>query len=283
MGVVTQFQLKMGLTPQQHRSLAFLYGFDFGSALLAQDAYALWMLGYPDQAVQRSHEALALAEGLDHPFSLGRAVFFAAMLHLFRREGRATQERAEAAIRLSTEQGFAFWLAWGTILRGWASTEQGQVEEGIAQMPQGLTASRATGGVNVTTLALASLAEAHGKAGHTEEGLSVLAETLAVVDQTEERFWEAEIHRLKGELLRSQAIPDEQQAETCFHQALNIARHQQAKSLELRVAVSLSRLLQRQGKPDEARQMLAEIYGWFTEGFDTADLKEAKGLLEELS
>jgi predicted ATPase len=126
------------------------------------------------------------------------------------------------------------------------------------------------------------LAEAYGKAGQAEEGLRLLAEALAHVDSTEERFYEAEVYWLKGELLLRQAIPDEAQAETCLHQALDIARHQQAKSWELRAAVSLSRLWQRQGKRAEARRLLAEVYGWFTEGFDTADLQEARTLLDAL-
>jgi predicted ATPase len=252
--------------PQRHRSLVLLYGFDHGSALLTQDAWALWVLGAPDRALAKSREGIALAQELAHPFSVNRALLFAGVLHLFRREERAAQERAEAAIALSMKQGFAYWLALGTILRGWTLTQQGQAEEGIAQMTQGLTAYRATGGVNSMTLFLA-----------------LLAEVMGVMDTTEERFWGAEIHRLKGELLLGQALPDASQAETCFQTALVVAHRQQAKSLELRAAMSLSRLWQRQGKRDAARQLLAPIYDWFTEGFDTADLQEARVLLEELS
>src|SRR5215510_8545022 len=206
--------------PRQHRSLALRYGFDFGSALLAQDAYALWMRGFPNQALHKSHEALALAEELEHPFSVGRALLFAGTLHQFRREGRATQERAEAAIALSIAQGFTLWSTWGHVQRSWALTQQGQVEEGIAQMSQAVAAYRAMGTMNLTTFMLASLAEVHGRAGQSEEGWRVLAETLAVVDQTDERFWEAEIPRLKGELLLSQTTADAQQAEACFRYAL---------------------------------------------------------------
>jgi len=162
-------------------------------------------------------------------------------------------------------------------------TQQGQVEEGIAQMSQAVAAYRAMGTMNLTTFMLASLAEVHGRAGQSEEGWRVLAETLAVVDQTDERFWEAEIHRLKGELLLSQTTADAQQAEACFRYALSTARRQQAKSLELRAAMSLSRLWQQQGKRAEAHALLAPVYGWFTEGFDTADLQEAKALLDALA
>jgi len=195
-------------------------------------------------------------------------------------------------IALSSEQGFAFWVAWGTILQGWALAEQGQGEEGIAQMRQGLGAFRATGAEMIQPYFLALLTEAYGKTGQVEEGLNLLAEALAVVDQIEERFYEAEIYRLKGELTLKSIVKTSQnksqvslgsEAEECFQKAIEVARQQQAKSLELRAVMSLSRLWQQQGKKSEARQMLAEIYGWFTEGFDTKDLQEAKALLQELT
>jgi len=248
----------------------------------------LWHLGYPNQALQRIRAALTLAQELSHPFSLAWALNFAAVLHQLRREGQAAQERAKAAITLSAEQGFPYWLARGTILRGWALAEQGQREEGIAQMRQGLTAYRATGSEVYRTSYLALLAEAHGKTGQAEEGLNVLAEALAAVDRTGERFYEAELYRLKGELTLAQssvqglASSVQKKAKECFHKAIDIARQQSAKSLELRAVMSLARLWQQQGKREEARQMLAEIYGWFSEGFNTADLKQAKALLEEL-
>jgi predicted ATPase len=160
---------------------------------------------------------------------------------------------------------------------------QGQGEEGLAQFRQGLAAWRAMGAGLTVSYYLALLAEVYGHAGQAEEGLRLLAEALAHVDTTGERFYAAEVYRLKGELWLRQATPDEAQAETCWHQALDIARHQQAKSWELRAALSLSRLWQQQGKRDEARDLLAPIYGWFTEGFDTADLQEAKALLEALA
>ena len=270
--------------PQQHRSHAFLYGgHDPGICCRAHTAWVLWCLGYPDQALQRSHEALTLAQELSHPHSLVRALFFAAALHEFRQEGEAAQERAEATMALSHHQGFASSLARGAVLRGWALAIQGQGVEGVAEIRQALGAYRATGAEQERPHHLALLAEAYGKAGQAEEGLRVLAEALAAVDQTGERWWEAELHRLKGELLLWQAVLNEHQAEACFHQALDIARHQQAKSLELRAATSLSRLWQQQGKCIEARELLAPVYDWFTEGFDTADLQEAKALLDELA
>ncbi|MBI3301640.1 MAG: AAA family ATPase [Deltaproteobacteria bacterium] len=279
---------------QQHRSHAFLYGLDPAVHCLSYTAWGLWFLGYPDQALQRSHEALTLARELTHLFSLAAALYFAARLHQYRWEKQLTQEQAEAAVTLSTEQGFPEWLAVGTILRGWALAEQGQGEEGIAQMHRGLAAGQATGGELGRSLFLALLAETYGNTGQSEEGLSVLAEALAVADNTGERFYEAELYRLKGELsLKSRQVKTSQdksedwcaesEAEGCFRKAIEIARRQSAKSLELRAVMSLSRLWQSQGKKDEARRMLAEIYGWFTEGFGTVDLQEAKALLEELA
>jgi len=276
--------------PQQHRAHAFRYGQDPGVACRAYVAVTLWWLGYPEQALQRSHEAVTLALELAHPFSLGFALFLTAWVPQFRREGQRTQERAEAAVALAAEHGFAVFGAGGTIFRGWAlaarhaepGAGQGQGEEGIAQMQQGLAGWRATGAEALRPYYLALLAEASGKGGQVEEGLHLLAEALAVANDTGECRWDAELHRLKGEFLLARAPDDHAEAEACFQQALDIARHQQAKSWELRAAMSLSRLWQHQGKRDEARELLAPVYAWFTEGFDTVDLQEAKALLEEL-
>jgi predicted ATPase len=277
--------------PERHRAHAFRYGQDPGVACRYYGALTLWWLGYPDQAVQRSHEALTLARELAHPFSLASALFFAAWLHQMRREWPLTYERAEAAIALGDAQGFAIPVALGTVFRGWALAERyaepgagpGHVEEGIAQMQQGLVAWRATGAEAATPYILALLAEAYAKAGQCEAGLTLLAEALAVANDTGERRWEAEVYRLKGELLLACSTDNHAEAETCVHQALDVARRQDAKSLELRAATSLSRLWQQRGKRTAAHELLAPIYSWFTEGFDTADLREAKALLEELS
>jgi TOMM system kinase/cyclase fusion protein len=269
--------------PHQHRSHMALYGHDPGVLCLAYAARALWLLGYPDQALQRSREVLALAQQLSHPHSLVFALYCAGRVHQFRREGPAALERAEALIAFAREQALPHWVASGTILRGWALAAQGQVEEGIAHMHQGLSGRRATGAELGRPYYLAQLAEAYGEGGQAEEGLHVLAEVLAVVNQQGERWGEAELYRLKGELLLARSAEHHVEAETCFHQALDIARHQQAKSLELRAAMSLSRLWQQQGKRTEARELVAPIYDWFTEGLDTADLQEAKALLDTLA
>jgi TOMM system kinase/cyclase fusion protein len=269
--------------PQQHRAQVFRYGNDPGVCCRSFAAEALWMLGYPNQALQRSDEALAWAQALAHPFTLAFALIHAAHLHKFRRERALSQAQAEAATALSTDQGFALWLAQGPILRGWAMVEQGQGAEGMAQMRQGLAAFRATGAELPRPHFLALLVEAYARGGQVEEGLRALAEALAAVEKGEERFYEAELYRLRGELLLQRSAAPQGEAESCFHQALDIARRQEAKSLELRAAMSLSRLWQQQGKRQEAYDLLAPIYGWFTEGFDTADLQEAKALLEELA
>jgi len=269
--------------PQQHHSHAFVYGQDPGVMCLGFAAMAIWMLGYPDQSLQSIHEALTLAEQLAHPYSLAMALVEATFLHQFRREAQAVQERTEALMALLTEHAFPFWDAFGTIFQGCAHTTQGEGEEGIAQMRQGLKAHRASGAELHWPYFLSLLAEANREVGQIEEGLALLNEALDTVSKTGERYWEAELHRCRGELLLMQQEQKGEEAEECFRQALEIACHQQAKSLELRAAMSLSRLWQQQGKQKEAHRLLSEIYGWFTEGFDTVDLEEARALLDELA
>jgi predicted ATPase len=280
-----QAHLEQGMAlydPRQHHSHAFLYGQDPGVACLSLAALALWVLGYPDQALARIHEALTLAYERPHPFSLARAFIYTGRLHQFRGEPQLTQARAEAAMTLSTEQGLVYWCAEGTILRGWALAAQGQDAEGIMQMCQGLATHQATGAELVRPYLLPLLAETYAQGGRADEGLRVLDKALASVHTTGERWWEAEIHRLKGELLLALSAEKYAEAETCFHQARDSARRQEAKALELRAAMSLARLWQQQDRRAEAQALLAPIYGWFTEGFDTADLQEAKAFLAEL-
>jgi class 3 adenylate cyclase/predicted ATPase len=267
---------------QQYRVAVLLYGEDAGVVCRSFAAWALWYLGYPDQALARSQEAVTLARQNAHPFSLGFTLHHAAMLHAFRRERRAAQERAEATIILTTEQGFPFWMARGAILRGWALAQQGQAQEGLEQMTQGLRSYGATGVDVVRPYWLALLAEVHGTGEEPEAGLTVLAEALTLVDTTGGRWYEPELYRLKGALLLQQSADNQARAETCYQQAIAIAQNQQAKSFELRTATSLARLWHQQGKRQEAHDLLAPVYGWFTEGFDTADLQEAKALLDEL-
>jgi predicted ATPase len=243
----------------------------------------LWGLGYPDQAVQRSREALALAQEVHHPFSIALAQAYAAMLQQLCRERHTANEHAEVALTVCTEQGFAYYLAWATIIQGWALAETGRREEGIAQMHQGLTTLQATGGGLRIPYYLTLLAKADGEAARAEEGLRLLVEASCHLDKTQERWVEAKLCRLRGDLLLAVSPDNHLAAEACFHQALDIARHQQAKSLELRAATSLARLWQSQDKRQEAYDLLSPVYEWFTEGFDTADLQEAKTLLQELA
>ena len=269
--------------PQQHRAAAFLYGDDAGVICRIYDARVLWCLGYPDQGLTQSQEAMALAQQIAHPFSLGFVLSNVAVFHQLRREVRATQERAEATISLATEQGFPFLMAVSVVLRGWALAQQaGQAQEGIEQIHQGLIAVRATGAEILRPYWLALLIEGYGITRQPEAGLAVLTEALTLVDTTGERWYEPELYRLKGALLLQQNSDNQADAESCFTQAIAIAQKQQAKALELRAAASLARLWQQQGKRQEAYDLLAPVYNWFTEGFDTADLKDAKKLLQEL-
>jgi class 3 adenylate cyclase/predicted ATPase len=264
-------------------ALALRHDMPPGAWCLALAALALWCLGYPAQALQRSQEALAVAQVLAHPPSLATARFFAAHLHHRLREAPVVQAQADALLTLATAQGFPLHVGYGTCWRGWALAVQGQGEAGLAQLRQGMAAILATGQELSRPLCLVLLAEAAGQAGQVDEGLCLLAEALAVMEASERGELLAEAYRLQGELLLRKAVPDAVQAEACFQQALAIARRQQAKSWELRAATSLARLWQQHGKREEARELLAPIYGWFTEGFDTADLQEAKVLLGELA
>ena len=208
--------------------------------------------------------------------------FFAAYLHYRRREVPAVQAQADALLTLATAQGFALYVGFGTCWQGWALAVQGEGEAGLAQLRQGLAAVLATGQELARPRFLVLLAEVAGHVGQVEEGLRLLAEALAALGASERGDLLAEAYRLQGALLLRQAAPDVALAEACFQQALAVARRQQARSWELRAAVSLSLLWQQQGKYQEAHDLLAPIYAWFTEGFDTADLQEAKALLEEL-
>jgi predicted ATPase len=272
--------------PHKHHARAFFYGTNLQADSLAHLAHVLWLLGYPEQALQRGHEALTVAQAQEpvHAFTLAHVANLIAVVHHFRREERLAQERAETARRLSSEHGFAAELGRGTILWGWALMVQGQAE-GLGQMRQGLAAYQATGAEVWRPYYLALLAEAYGRGGQRAEGLRLLTEAPAVADNSGEHWWAAELYRLRGELLLAHEGGGHNavEAEQCFQQALAIAQHQQTKSLELRAAMSLSRLWQQQGKRDEAHELLGPIYGWFTEGFDTADLQGAKALLEALS
>jgi len=268
--------------PARHGPFAVGTSFDVKGLDLSYVAKTLWLLGYPDQALKRAKEAVEYARTLSHPLSLTGAEFFLGVVQQFRHEAGAAQKTAERAIALSIEHGFAFWLGVATILRGSAMAQQRLEEDGIVQIEKGLSAYRLTAAEIGGPRWLSWLAEACIESGRLNDGLGVLAEALAGVKETEGHQYEPEIYRLRGELLLKQNHSNAGEAQKCFERAIEIARNQAAKSLELRATMSLARLLASQGRRDEARTMLAEIYNWFTEGFDTADLKDAKALLEEL-
>ncbi len=266
--------------PRQHRFHALQHP---GVISHLWMALPLWFLGYPEEAQRWSDAALTLGRSLAHPFSLVVTLTWLAILHQCRRDVPQAQALAEEAIALSRDQGFPFWLAVATLVWGWALIEQGQYEEGMAQIGGGVTAMQATGARNWQPYQLYLLAEAHAKSGQVDEAQRSLRKASTIAQQNGERYWEAEIHRFQGELILSSSAECLIEAEVCFNQAIEVARRQSAKSLELRAAMSLSRLWQHQDQRQDAYDLLAPVYGWFTEGFDTADLIEAKQLLNDLS
>ena len=267
---------------ERDRPLAFLYGFDAGVCCLSYLSWILWQLGYPDQALDRGNESIALAQRLSHPRSLGWAEFFACVLFQYRGEACAAQEKAETVIALSAEHALTDFSAWATSLRGWAMAEQGRYEDGILWILRGLNLSRATGAGLLRPYILTLLAGAYKETGRLGEGLSSLEEAINAADQFENRIFEAESNRVKGELLLKQdnSNPD---AQHYLERAIEIARSQSARSLELRATMSLAQLLTNHGRGAEARLMLGEVFRSFTEGFGTAGLQDAKALLGELS
>lgn len=287
--------------PVQHREDTVLYTVDLGVAMRCFGAWALWFLGKPDQALQRIQKAVSLAREISEPHTLCRAFLFAAILHQLRRDSRLALESAEAAIAVSVEHNLKMYQNHATMTRTWAMIDQGLEQPSIKDMREDLAARQATGAELMRPQLLAQLAEALAKVGQPEEGLHILEDALAILHHTGERYYEAELYRLKGELLLMQCaghVPsraatgrkaterkstDLIQVERCFHQSIQIARQQKAKALELRVSTSMARLYRDHGRHKEARDLLSAIYDTFTEGFGTLDLREAKALVDDLS
>ncbi|MGE3537907.1 MAG: AAA family ATPase [Candidatus Tectimicrobiota bacterium] len=297
--VTAQAHLEQGITLYQEQSsqaLALSRGTDPGVVCLARSSWTLWWLGYPDQARARSRAAIALAQRLAHPYSLSFALHYEAVLHVWCREVERAHELLQASIALMHEHGFVQFLGQAVNKLGWTLTELGHTEQGLAHIRQGLDNMSRYNIALGRSSDLAILAQAYGKIQQPLEGLRVLDEAFEVAHNHEERFYEAELYRMKGELLlqagaipqdsarRPVAVPAPEQlfdaALACFQQAGTLARQQGARSLELRAALSASRLLQQHGKAALARQRLADIYDWFREGFDTPDLQEARRYLE---
>jgi predicted ATPase/class 3 adenylate cyclase len=268
--------------PRKHHNHAFLYGLDPGVFCLGRIGFGLTLHGYPDRGLQKTDEAIALAQQRRHPFSLAVALMNVEAVHTHRGDASAIQQQAEAAIALCTEQGFGGILAQATIFRGLALARQGQTQEGIALIQRGLAASRATGAALFRPHYLCYLTEALLTEARFEEGLIAADEGIAIAEETGERLYEAKLLRLKGDSLLALDSSNAAAAERSFREAIEVSTRQSTKLFQLQATMSLARLLARQGKRDEARTMLADIYNWFTEGFDTADLKDAKALLEEL-
>jgi predicted ATPase len=269
--------------PDEHRDSAFHYGQDIGVSAFVHLSWALWHRGCPDQSARAADRALAYGRQLGHAHTLSYAFYFAGMAAVFARDVATVYARSNDCVALASEHGFALWAAWGRILRGWADAQEGEATTGIALIRDGLAASEAAGSRLFTPLFLALLAEALAFAEKIEEGLAALDDALAKAAASGERGWSAEIHRLRGELTGRLPYPDPAKAEESFRTALAIAREQGTRGYELRAATSLVRLWGEQGRQGEARDLLAPVYGWFTEGFDTADLKDAKALLAELA
>ena len=236
-------------------------------------AHALWLLGYPDQAVERSRQAIAWAEHLGLPHSLTMAHAYAALTRQFRRDRDAGRSHAESVMTLCSTYGFAYYREWGTIIQGWAASHE-RPEDGAATIRQGLANLRGLGAEARRPYYLSLLAEAVVNAGRTEEARSILDDARATAAQNSDVWWLPELDRLRGTLADS---PEE-----WFERALELARSQAAKSLELRAAVGLARLWKERGAAAQARALLTPVYGWFTEGYDTTDLIEARALLAQL-
>ncbi|MCA9119680.1 MAG: protein kinase [Planctomycetales bacterium] len=246
-------------------------------------AWAKWLLGFPDQAKRYSQEAVATAERLKHPFSIALALSFSQWLHQFSQDVVATQEAVDRALKIAEDQGFAFWLGWGRVLRGWTEAQQGRAAHAIEEIREGIAAWRRQGSELGCHYYFVLLAESCLKAGRVDEAATALDDAQAFSDTTGERYWASEIYRVRGELLLKAGERDLGAVAIWFNKAIELARAQDAKSLELRAAICLARLLQSNGKTNEARAALAPIFNWFTEGFDTHDLVQAKRVLDELS
>ena len=268
--------------PREYRTQGILATVDPCVGALSFLSAALFDLGYPDQALTRGREAVALARELSHPFSEASALFVLGALQGRRGEAEAALRTAGTVIALASEHGFVEVTGQGTYVRAAALADQGHLEEAIGAIGAMLEALRPSGIENLSPALLLTLADAQWKAGEVEEGLESIAEAQAIVTKTGGRATESGMHRVKGELLLARSPSDQPDAEASFREALKVARQQSAKSWELRAATSLARLWQQQGRKEEARELLAPVYEWFTEGFDTRDLKEANALLEEL-
>ncbi|MGD8540167.1 MAG: protein kinase [Candidatus Aminicenantes bacterium] len=285
--------------PEKHAPLMFIFGWDMGVITLSVGAWAVWFLGYPDTAGKKRHEEVALARKLNHPHTLAFAITFDIVIRIYRREFEGIKELIEELIKLSSEKGFIYWEAHGIFYDGYIQALEGEHEEGIAKMHNALEILEAIGAGTCFTRLYTRIMEAYILTKEAKKGLDIYDKAMAILQRDDERYCEAELYRLKGELLlvkaeelRSKAGKKkkgdenskkiEAEAESLFRKAIEVSKKQKAKSLELRAVVSLSRLLKKQGRAKEIKQTLQDVYAWFSEGHDTLDLEEAKALLDEM-
>jgi adenylate cyclase len=266
----------------QHGSLAYVFGMDPAVSALAMNGVAYWHLGYPDRARAWCERGIALAERVGHPSSLAHALTISTSYSMCTGDVATLADQVEKLVRVSTEKGAVLFAACGVFYEGWLLVERGRFAEGLSRMSEGVTAIEQAGSRLGRAERLALLAEAHGTAGDPAAGLALIETALSRMEEDHDRNLEPGLHAVRGELLlRIGESPE--QAEASFRRALGIARARSLKSWELRAAMGLARLLTSAGRADEARELLAGTHGWFTEGFETRDLRAAAELLDELS
>jgi predicted ATPase len=268
--------------PESARALTLVYGTDVAVVSTTYTAHALWMLGYPERAARETERAVARARALAHANSLGLALAFAGALHYVRGDPILTRTFAEEAVAFSTEQQLPFWRAYGTIFCALAMGAEGSAAAGVPIMMEGMAAFSGTGAQIGARFCVSMLADLYRQAGMANDGIALVDSMLPALAESEDRLFDGELHRVRGELLLAASTPDPAAAEASFREALTLAGRQRARSLELRAATSLARVWRAQGRDGEARDVLGAVYGWFTEGFDTADLRAAAALLGEL-
>jgi predicted ATPase len=268
---------------QDHQEADFRFGVDLPVTVLVAWAWTLWHGGCPDQADRAASQALHRARQTEHPLTLVYALTHVGLMAVSGRRTIEVETLTHEVIAISKEQGFGLFLAWALMLHGWAMAQRRQSKNAADRIRNGLDMSRATGCRAHEPIFLGLLAEALALANATEGGLTVLTEALSIAQTSGAKGNNAELHRLQGDMLGCMSSRGDKEMEDCFLKALTIAREQGTRGFELRAAVSLARLWRDQGRVAEARDLLAPVYGWFTEGFGTPDLKEAKALLDEIS
>jgi predicted ATPase len=269
--------------PAKHRVLGTRFGVDTGVSIFAYRSQALWVLGHSEAALADANNALKYAREINHAATLMYALHNTSLAHIFRGNYEEADVQLNQVMLLAEQKGALYWKANGLLVRGWISALTSKASDAIQMLTSGLAAYRSTGSTNWVPLHLSYLAKAHSELDQFNEAWSCISEAVRTVETTQERWCEADVHRIAGEIALKSPVPDATKAVAHFERALAVARQQQAKSWELRAAMSLARLWRDQTKVSEARELLAPVYGWFTEGFDTRDLKEAKALLEELA